>query len=79
MISSPVEKIVDGLEPIALIIRTDFETSGLHFFTPDNFSQQVAYMSHPKGKSFHRIRTTLFRGRFYTHKKYLLLEREALR
>ena len=45
-----IETIVDGLEPIALILRADFEASGIHFFTPDNFSQQVAYMRHPKDK-----------------------------
>lgn len=45
-----METIVDGLEPIAFILRADFDDSGLHFFTPDSFSQQVAYMRHPKGK-----------------------------
>ena len=45
-----LENIVDGLEPIALIIRADFDAEGLHFFTPDSFSQQVAYMRHPKDK-----------------------------
>jgi mannose-6-phosphate isomerase-like protein (cupin superfamily) len=45
-----VETIVDGLEPIALIIRRDFDAEGLQFFTPDSFSQQVAYMRHPKDK-----------------------------
>jgi mannose-6-phosphate isomerase-like protein (cupin superfamily) len=45
-----IETIVDGLEPIALIIRADFDAEGLHFFTPDSFSQQVAYMRHPKDK-----------------------------
>ena len=45
-----IETIVDGLEPIALIIRNDFDEDGLHFFTPDSFSQQVAFMKHPQGK-----------------------------
>ena len=45
-----IETIVDGLEPIALIVRADFDAEGLYFFTPDNFSQQVAYMRHPKDK-----------------------------
>jgi mannose-6-phosphate isomerase-like protein (cupin superfamily) len=45
-----IQTVVDGLEPIALIIRKDFEKPGLHFFTPPNFSQQVAVMSHPAGK-----------------------------
>jgi mannose-6-phosphate isomerase-like protein (cupin superfamily) len=44
-----VEHIVHGLEPIALIIRANFEEPGIHFFTPANFSQQVAYMKHPQG------------------------------
>lgn len=44
------EAIVDGLEPIALIIKADFNEEGLHFFTPGSFSQQVAYMKHPAGK-----------------------------
>ena len=45
-----VEFIVDGLEPIALILRASFDEPGLHFFTPDSFSQQVAFMKHPAGK-----------------------------
>ena len=45
-----IETIVNGLEPIALIIRANFDSEGLHFFTPDSFSQQVAYMRHPKDK-----------------------------
>ena len=50
MNNSQIETIVDGLEPIALILRADFEAPGLHFFTPDNFSQQLAYMRYPKDK-----------------------------
>jgi hypothetical protein len=33
----------------ALIIRRDFQRPGVHFFTPGEFSQQLAYMSHPTG------------------------------
>ena len=47
-----LEYILHGLEPIALIIRADFEKPGVHFFTPNSFSQQVAFMKHPSG---HRI------------------------
>ena len=35
---------------IALIIRADFHEKGIHFFTPSDLSQQVAYMSHPAKK-----------------------------
>jgi hypothetical protein len=44
-----IEYVVHGLEPIALIIRAEFDEPGIHFFTPANFSQQVAAMTHPKG------------------------------
>jgi mannose-6-phosphate isomerase-like protein (cupin superfamily) len=34
----------------AIIIRSDFEQSGIRFFTPPEFSQQLAYMKHEKGE-----------------------------
>jgi hypothetical protein len=51
MASPYIETVVDGLEAIALIIRAEFDEPGIHFFTPNNFSQQVAVMRHPKGKT----------------------------
>jgi len=50
MKSPLLESIVHGLEPIALIIRAGYDEPGVHFFTPGNFSQQVAFMRHPQGK-----------------------------
>ena len=47
-----VETVTHGLEPIALIIRAGYDEPGIRFFTPANFSQQVACMRHPAG---HRI------------------------
>ncbi len=34
---------------LAIIIPADFDSSGVKFFTPDNYSQQLAYMKHPVG------------------------------
>jgi mannose-6-phosphate isomerase-like protein (cupin superfamily) len=34
----------------AIVIRNEFNEPGIHFFTPDDLSQQLAYMKHPKGK-----------------------------
>jgi len=34
----------------ALIVRRRFAAEGVHFFTPGEYSQQLAYMAHPKGK-----------------------------
>jgi hypothetical protein len=33
---------------LSIIIRAGFEKDGIEFFTPDNFSQQLAYMKRPK-------------------------------
>lgn len=46
----PIEEIRHGDLLLAIIIRSSFERPGLHFFTPDDFSQQLAYMHHPPGK-----------------------------
>ena len=34
----------------AIIIRSNYEQSGIQFFTPPEFSQQLAYMKNEKGK-----------------------------
>lgn len=34
----------------AIIIRSDYDKKGITFVTPNDFSQQLAYMNHPKGK-----------------------------
>jgi hypothetical protein len=37
-------------ELFAMILSGRFSEPGVHFFTPNNFSQQLAYMRHPVGK-----------------------------
>lgn len=49
-IPQPIEEIRHAEQLLAIIIRANFERPGLHFFTPDDFSQQLAYMHHPVGK-----------------------------
>ena len=43
-----IEKIINNDELLSIIIRTNFKSDGIEFFTPDNFSQQLAYMNRPK-------------------------------
>lgn len=45
-----IDNILHNEELLAVIIRHDFNKAGIHFFTPDDFSQQLAYMNHPAGK-----------------------------
>lgn len=35
---------------LALMVPAKFREPGIHFFTPDDLSQQLAYMRHPRGK-----------------------------
>lgn len=43
-------RIVKNNRELAIIIRNSFKKDGIEFFTPDTYSQQVAFMSHKKGK-----------------------------
>ncbi|MEO6567306.1 MAG: hypothetical protein ABIO94_00975 [Opitutaceae bacterium] len=36
---------------LAMIVRGSIATPGVSFFTPGDFSQQLAYMQHPAGKA----------------------------
>ena len=43
------EKIFNKKLLLAIIIRKNEESTGINFYTPDEFSQQVASMNHSKG------------------------------
>ncbi|TDH28575.1 hypothetical protein EXU57_00415 [Segetibacter sp. 3557_3] len=44
-----IEKVVCNQKIFAIIIRAEFRSDGIEFFTPGEFSQQLAYMNRPKG------------------------------
>jgi mannose-6-phosphate isomerase-like protein (cupin superfamily) len=45
-----ITEIKNDNKTLAIIISKDFSKKGIHFFTPDSFSQQLAYMNYSKGK-----------------------------
>ena len=45
-----VEYINNKNEVLAIIIPHGYREPGIHFFTPDDLSQQLAFMRHPVGK-----------------------------
>lgn len=45
-----IENITYHNQLLALIVSHKFNESGVHFFTPNELSQQLAYMCHPVGK-----------------------------
>lgn len=47
--SSLVETIKVQGDVYAVVIRSDLSIDGIEFFTPDDFPQQLGYMSRPEG------------------------------
>lgn len=45
-----IEEIRHGDQLLAIIIYAELKEPGIHFFTPNDLSQQLAYMHHPAGK-----------------------------
>lgn len=45
-----IETLKSGDELLAVIVSAKFREPGIHFFTPNDLSQQLAYMRHPRGK-----------------------------
>lgn len=45
----PVERISHNNSLLAIIVRSNYGKEGIEFFTPDDFSQQLAYMNRPAG------------------------------
>lgn len=44
-----IETILWQDKILAIILRADYKATGIEFFTPDGFSQQLAYMNRPQG------------------------------
>lgn len=65
---SCIETIKHNEKILAIIIRASFEPSeAIHFFTPNEFSQQLAYMQHPAGKKIQaHVHNQVAREVFYT-------------
>ena len=65
------EEIYAGDTLIAIIIRSSFRLDATQFFSPDNFSQQLGFLSHPKDAEIpaHRHRRV---------KRSILLTQEVL-
>ena len=48
-----VEEVVHNSKVFAIIIRSDFNSTGIQFFTPNEYSQQLAYMNRAEGYVIH--------------------------
>jgi len=67
------EEIRHHNELLAIIVRDNFRKPGVTFFTPDELSQQLAYMEHPKGKIIEpHIHNPVSREVLYTQEVLLI-------
>lgn len=74
-----IERIENGGRLLALIIRDSFKDDGIHFCTPPDLSQQVAYMHHPTGHVIEpHVHNPVARSVTFTQ-EVLLLKRGRLR
>ena len=74
-----VEEILHNNILLAIIISGRFREPGVHFFTPDHLSQQLAYMRHSAGKEIEaHVHNRIPRGVFYTQ-EVLILRKGKLR
>ena len=48
-----VEEVIHNSKVFAIIIRSDFNSTGIQFFTPNEYSQQLAYMNRAEGYAIH--------------------------
>jgi hypothetical protein len=48
-----IENITHAGRVLATLLRTTYHDQGIKFFTPDEYSQQLAYMNRPEGYVIH--------------------------
>lgn len=74
-----IEKITNGGELQAIILRSNYTFDGIQFFTPDEFSQQLAYMKRPTGYVIQpHVHNAVAREVLYT-KEVLLIKSGVVR
>ncbi len=74
-----INKIINNGELLAIIIPNNYSSPGIEFFTPDDFSQQLAYMQHKKGTTIQpHVHRSLARHVQFTQ-EVLLIKKGKLR
>lgn len=74
-----VEEIKKKDKLLAMIIRNDYMCEGVDFITPSEYSQQVAYMHHSKGKVIDAHVHNLVHRNVVMTQEVLLLKKGVLR
>ncbi|MFA6074512.1 MAG: hypothetical protein WCV63_00595 [Negativicutes bacterium] len=73
------EQIIDKDTLLAIIIRADYQGGKVEFFTPYDFSQQLAYMKRPSGEVIPRHVHNIVERKVQYTQEVLLIRRGVLR
>lgn len=68
-----VEKITDRDNVYAIILRKEYKEPGPVFFTPNEYSQQLGMLVHPKGKIVKRHRHKLIKREIFRTQEVLVI------
>jgi len=74
-----IKKITHQNKLLAIIIKKDYQKDGVEFFTPNDFSQQLAYMKHPKGKKIDAHTHKIIKREVNYTKEVLVIRKGKLR
>lgn len=74
-----IEKIDSDGKIRAIIIKNDFKETGISFFTPHDFSQQLAYINHSKGKIIEPHKHNSLPRQILLTQEVLMLKKGTLR
>ena len=73
-----IEEIIYEEKLYAIIIRNNFTTNGIKFFTPKEFSQQLGYIKREKGYKIKPHIHNLSKREIYTTQEVLLIKEGEL-
>lgn len=73
------EKIEQGGQVFAIVLRKEFSKPGVHFLTPGEFSQQLGMLVHDKGKVVDRHRHKLVRREIMRTQEVLVILQGKIR
>jgi mannose-6-phosphate isomerase-like protein (cupin superfamily) len=68
-----IDRITQGEQVFAIVLRRGFSAPGVHFFTPGEFSQQLGMLVHKKGKVVDRHRHKQVRREIYRTQEVLVV------
>jgi len=70
-----IEKILHQNQPLAIIVSSEFRKPGVHFFTDNDLSQQLAFMKHPQGKTIApHVHNPVVREVHYTQEVLIIID-----